>query len=203
MTRNRARKIDTRRNAADNGLTYAQAAQVLAAQVKRRPEIPEGGFVLDLWDGSEDDEATYPEPRCMGCFCDLPIGVPNVVLPEVLRVPGGGSPYGLCRRCLPDLRERLQEAERILAAQVKRRPEIPEGGFVLDLWDGSEDDEATYPEPRCMGCFLPDLLVGVPNVVLPEVLRVPGGRSPYGLCRRCLPDLRERLQEAERILADN
>ncbi|MFD4535598.1 hypothetical protein ACFWNL_18160 [Kitasatospora sp. NPDC058397] len=117
MVKDRARKLDTRDHAAAHGLTHAQAAQGLAARATR-PEIPEGGsVVLDVWDGSEDDEMTYPEPKCMGCRCELLIGELSVVLPEVRRHPEGRSPWGLCPRCLPDLAEALAEAERLL-----RRP---------------------------------------------------------------------------------
>ncbi|MET8703647.1 hypothetical protein ABZW10_33070 [Kitasatospora sp. NPDC004723] len=118
MTRNRARKIDTRRHAAETGLTHAQAAQELTARSPRRPEIPEGiGFVLDVWDGSQKDQDAYPEPHCMGCARELPVGEASIVLPEVRRHPERRSPWGLCPDCLPGLAGALALAEQIL-----RRP---------------------------------------------------------------------------------
>jgi len=112
MTKNRARKLDTRDHAAAQGLTHAQAAQDPAFRAGPRPVLSEGVCSLDLWCERDWNEGETEIPRCFGCGNELPEGQWNVLLPDLPE-----RDNGLCRTCLYLLREKLDEAVRVLGAR--------------------------------------------------------------------------------------
>ncbi|MFD9593103.1 hypothetical protein ACFWA9_10135 [Kitasatospora sp. NPDC059973] len=107
MVKNRAKKMDTREYAEDHDLTHAQAAQELARKVL--PELPDGGFPLELWREPDWDAGETDIPRCFECANELPVGEVNIRFPQL--TPGRD---GLCRLCLPLLREKLDQAAALL-----------------------------------------------------------------------------------------